>query len=1045
VSRLLLLAIALQGGAVPSPRLLDDFERLEAWTPHPADGVELALRPGPGKRGRALGLQFRFKGGGYAIARRALPVELPVNYAFSFWIRGEARPNTLEFKLVDSTGDNVWWYTERDKVFDGAWHKMTIRRRQISFAWGPQGGGSLERVAALELVITAGAGGGAGTVWFDELTLTPLPDEGPYLLTPRVRASHARAGHAASAALDGDSATAWRAPGPKAVLTVDFLRLREFGGLTLRWETGRRARDYRLLASDDGRQWRELARRRASLEGGDYFFLPEAESRYVRLDLLRPEGARGFGLREFRVEPLEFSASRNAFFTAVARDAPRGSYPRYFLGERAQWTVVGVDAAREEALLNEDGALEAGSGDFSIEPFLVVEGRLLSWSEVTSTVSLADDRLPIPSVHWRGGPAMLTLTAFAIGPDTASSAVARYVVRNIGPTGLAGTLYAALRPFQVNPPWQFLGTPGGIARVSSLVWDGRRVTVNDNRLVVPLTKPTGFGAAAFAAGNIVDFLRRGSLPVTSPAVRDSSGAASGAFAWRFSLAPGDSATIAIEIPLRTGHGSLLAGRGARAVDSALAEAIAGWARTVDRVGIRLPPAGQRVAQSIATVLGHILINRDGPAIQPGSRAYQRSWIRDGALTSAALLRFGHADAVREFLRWFAGYQYPNGKVPCCVDQRGADPVPEHDSHGELIYLAAEYYRHTGDRRLLEELWPRLAKAAGYLDSLRQTHRTAEYSEGERRIYFGLLPPSISHEGYSAKPMHSYWDDFFALRGLKDAAAMAQVLGKTEESRRLAAIGEEFAHDLYASIAAAMERHRIDFIPGAADLGDFDATSTTVAVSPGGELHRLPRAALERTFERYWSEVQARRAPGSAWEAYTPYELRTVGTLLRLGWKDRALALLDGFLRDQTPPAWNQWPEVVWRDPRAPKFNGDLPHTWVGSDFLRSAADLFAYEREEDSTLVIGAGIPEAWLGGGGLAVRGLSTWWGKLSFRAERTPEGRVLSLDGGLRVPLGGLLVHAPGSGAAGPVSVDGKPVQLDASGTLRLRSLPARVVFAP
>jgi hypothetical protein len=243
----------------------------------------------------------------------------------------------------------------------------------------------------------------------------------------------------------------------------------------------------------------------------------------------------------------------------------------------------------------------------------------------------------------------------------------------------------------------------------------------------------------------------------------------------------------------------------------------------------------------------------------------------------------------------------------------------------------------------------------------------------------------------------------------------------------------------------MQRHRIDFIPGAADLGDFDATSTTIAVAPGGELNRLPRAALTRTFERYWKTVQDRRAPGASWEAYTPYELRTVGSFLRLGWKQRALELLDGFLRDQTPPQWNQWPEVVWRDPRTPKFNGDLPHTWVGSDFLRSAADLFAYEREEDSTLVIAAGIPEAWLNGGGLAVRGLSTWWGKLSYRAERTAEGRVLTLEAGVRVPPGGILVCAPGTGGLGGASLAGKPVQLDSTGALRLHSLPARIVFAP
>jgi hypothetical protein len=36
-----------------------------------------------------------------------------------------------------------------------------------------------------------------------------------------------------------------------------------------------------------------------------------------------------------------------------------------------------------------------------------------------------------------------------------------------------------------------------------------------------------------------------------------------------------------------------------------------------------------------------------------------------------------------------------------VDWRGADPVPEHDSHGELIFAVAEVWRYTKDRAFLE--------------------------------------------------------------------------------------------------------------------------------------------------------------------------------------------------------------------------------------------------------------------------------------------------------------------------------------------------------
>jgi hypothetical protein len=72
-----------------APRIVDDFEQIAAWSAHPADGVQLALHSDRGRKGRALRLDFSFRGGGYAIARRATSLDLQGNYAFSFWIRGK--------------------------------------------------------------------------------------------------------------------------------------------------------------------------------------------------------------------------------------------------------------------------------------------------------------------------------------------------------------------------------------------------------------------------------------------------------------------------------------------------------------------------------------------------------------------------------------------------------------------------------------------------------------------------------------------------------------------------------------------------------------------------------------------------------------------------------------------------------------------------------------------------------------------------------------------------------------------------------------------
>ena len=200
---------------------------------------------------------------------------------------------------------------------------------------------------------------------------------------------------------------------------------------------------------------------------------------------------------------------------------------------------------------------------------------------------------------------------------------------------------------------------------------------------------------------------------------------------------------------------------------------AAWREKLNRVSLKVPAAAQPLVDTLRTSLAHILITRDGPMLRPGTRAYARSWIRDGAMIAEALLRLGDAGVAADYLRWYAPHQFASGKVPCCVDRRGADPVPENDSDGEFIFLAAEIYRYTRDRALLEAMWPHVRAAARYLDTLRRSERTdAESCAGEAQLFYGLLPASISHEGYSAKPMHSYWDDFWALKGYEGAIDIA---------------------------------------------------------------------------------------------------------------------------------------------------------------------------------------------------------------------------------------------------------------------------------
>jgi F5/8 type C domain len=1021
--------------------VLDEFESVAAWRAAPSDGVSVALASDEGHSGRAMRMDVDFHGGGgYAVAHRALPVDFPANYDISFWIRGTVPTNNLEFKLIDATGDNVWWVNRRDFVYPNGWTRVVIRKRQISFAWGPLGGGELKHAAALEFAITAGSGG-RGSVWIDDLRLTPRPPAGTYAGTPAFTASSEAAD--ARAVMDRDPRTGWHTDGDGAhSFAIDFGAVRELGGLTVDWDSLDFARDYTVFVSSEEGAWDSVYTVRGGDGGRDYLYLPETDARAIRLELRGSSRGAGYGILEIEVKPLAWSASRNDFFAAVARDAPRGSYPRYLLGEQSYWTLTGVDGDSAEALVSEEGIVETGKARFSLEPFLYANGRLVTWADGRATPSLERGYLPIPSVRRVAGDLALTVTAFASGAPGASALWVRYRVENRGTRASSPTLFIALRPFQVNPSAQFLNGSGGAATVRDVTFDGgSEVVVDGAKKVFSLTSPQGFGAVTFDQGNVVDSLRRGALPPNQEA-HDPFGAASAALRYPLRLAAGASRDVWLWVPMesRAELSHDIQGPVELRGESELAAVRQGWEERLNRVVIDLPPSAARIANAIRSNLAFILINRDGPSIQPGSRSYERSWIRDGSLTSAALLRLGHADDVRAFAEWYAAFQYPSGKVPCCVDRRGADPVPENDSHGELIFMIAEYARHTGDRAFLEHQWPHVRAAVAYIDSLRRSRMTAEYQAPAKRVFYGLLPESISHEGYSAKPMHSYWDDFFALRGLKDAAWIAAELRKPEAAG-YARMRDGFQRDLVASLRAAMAMHHIDYLPGAAELGDFDATSTTVGVAPGGAERELPHPALERTFEKYWENFVARRDGRMAWDAYTPYELRTVGTMLRLGRKDRAHALLDWFLTGQRPAAWNAWAEVVWHDSLATKFIGDLPHTWVGSDFIRSVLDFFAYEREADGALVVGAGIPAAWVTEApGVSVRGLSTHYGPLSFTMRETGGVVRVRFELGLRTPAGGIVLRSPLDRPIRSVTVDGRRVTTDGA-EVRLRTVP-RVV---
>ncbi len=1044
------LLMCVVGGVstVQADTLLDDFETIDGWSVNFSDHARAEIASDEGKQGKALRLDFEIEpGGSFVLIRKAFPnLTLPKSYALKFWLRAEAPPNDFQIKLIDRANKNVWWYNQRAFTFPTEWRHVLVKDPRVQFAWGPAGGGQPRDVGFIEFAVGATTGG-KGSIWIDELVLEARPISSGPPPPPKVDASTSLPGQGPERVLDLDRNTMWHSGSLVAQqwLQVDFQKRREYGGIVLDWDTLDYAVAYRVLSSDDGENWSTLYQSSHGNGGRDYIYTPDAESRYLRLELDQSSRGQGYGLCSLSILPYEMVASPNQFFETIAKDAAPGTYPKYFSGQQVYWTEVnGIDDG-PVAIFSSDGILEPHAGGFSLEPFVFVGGSLVGWSQVNSTPSLEQGDLPIPTVTWRHERFSLDTTVVAGGRDDGHALFVRYRLTNSLEEPQDITLYLALRTFQVLPPWQNLNIVGGVTQIRDLVFDARTVWVNDSPALVSQTPPDRFGAATYEEGSVTEFMLSRKLP-PGLQVSDPYGHASGALEYALHLGPHASADIYVALPLRQQYvTSLQLGMEGAAAEfhRQMERSVQLWRTVLGRVELQLPTEADAMLQSLRMAVAHLLMSRNGAALQPGPRTYARAWIRDAASMVHALLQMGFIEEPGRFLRWFADFQQPDGRMVCCVDQRGPDLVPENDSNGEFIFSVAEYFRYTRDIGTLTDLWPAVTRAADWIITARESRMTDAYKSPRRRGMFGLLPESISHEGYAGHPVHSYWDDFWALRGLKDATDLAVVMGEDERAARLAQVRDEFRRDLVASLNYTITSHKLDFIPGSVELADFDANSTAIAISPVGEFSSLPRKALKQTFERYYEILQQRLQGNTQWDTYTPYELRNVQVFLALGDRRRAWEILDANLRDQRPAAWRQWPEVIWRDPTLPRFIGDMPHGWISAMFIEAVRSLFAHEGD-DGSLILAAGVQPEWVNGQGVRIKRMPTHFGVLNYTLSVTgPNSMTFKVGGDLTVPSAGIVLAPPLPGPIKALQVNGRLVDPPSGMTLTVHELPVEVII--
>ena len=398
-------------------------------------------------------------------------------------------------------------------------------------------------------------------------------------------------------------------------------------------------------------------------------------------------------------------------------------------------------------------------------------------------------------------------------------------------------------------------------------------------------------------------------------------------------------------------------------------------------------------------------------------------------------------------RWYAPYQAADGNVPCAVDRNGADWLPEHDSHGQLVFTLAEYFRFTGDRAFAARAVARRARAVALSEALRAQRARPEFREPETaralRHPAGVGQPRGLPRAAGARLLGRLLGAARARRR-GGAGARARRRGRRRGGSR--ALRDALRECLYESIDDDDRRaRRSTYVPGSVEWADFDPTATADRDRHDrrGRSDCRPPCS-RRTFDEYLRDSAGGAAARSTGTTTPPTRSASSARWCGSAAATTRTSCSTFFLADRRPLAWNQWPEISWRDPRSPGHLGDVPHAWIGAEFVlavlgavrvrapgrRRAGARGRHLRRRGSTT-------------GEVGIDDLPTWWGPLGYTCG-APDGAIeLDLAPGLRPPPGGIVICPPLPRPLAAVEVDGRPIAAFDAESATLRESPAHVVM--
>ncbi|MHB9035179.1 MAG: glucosidase family protein [Armatimonadota bacterium] len=606
------------------------------------------------------------------------------------------------------------------------------------------------------------------------------------------------------------------------------------------------------------------------------------------------------------------------------------------------WTVIGSADSPHEAYIGLDGSFQPGKRRYTACYYVYDRDNHCLLQPKRIRRSLLDGYLPAPRVEWTDDGVSARITNFVVDcpSDTCFSSI---TLANTSNRPRSLTVFLAALPY---------GVTGEMRGGESMRFnrDTHAVVVNNSVLFACDDDPQGFGAVLSETHDrrlmdVTSYIQNGRLPRNGSVEASPKRGTSGAVGYELDIDSGSTRALVFRSPMSRCRPSEWQKRCENALPYRSAKKLfrKTWPAQLNRVKLSLPD--ERYQQCFYASLAYLMILSDDGAPRPGSAIYDPFWVRDNAYIADAFYYAGRSDLVAGSLPYLARMQLPNGGFR---PHTGVAGDSEYDAPGEAIYTFVQHYVRTGDIDSLRKAWPVIVSAARYLRK-------------KRLGAAGILPPSMSAEDLGSDKQQHYWDDFWAIRGLRDAAYAAETLGHPQDASWIRGEANALLSATWNSIRTLSQKHRLDYIPnGPEDLtSSAMARGTSCGLWPCGVLN--PSDLFVRSsFDTYWKKWIAPHDGGFEHKnEFWPYAgLDLAMDYHILGQPQRALKILRWTIDHDPTSGFYSWPEGM-NIKDSTLAAGDMPHGWTCASYICLIRNILVREAGRD--LIIASGVPEEWL------------------------------------------------------------------------------------